>query len=83
MAVAKLGWAVEVDLHPDHATSEGIANDNLRDDGADALGWDTHRVGRLEYERSFDAAIDRLVGSYERRRREVDALRAAGVWPPR
>ena len=82
LAIPALQWALEIDLHPEHCSGIGVANDNVRDDCADVAGWMTRRVGEIELERHFDATIDRLVASIERRRVDADALRAAGRWPP-
>lgn len=83
LAIPTLQWALEVDLHPGHTTPSGVANDNVRDDGAEVLGWVTRRVGAVELSLQFDATIDRLVASIDRRRTDVRALRAIGRWPPR
>lgn len=39
IAVRQIKLAIEIDLHPEHATPAGIANDNLRDHCAAAAGW--------------------------------------------
>lgn len=83
VAIPELRWALEVDLHPVHASPEGVANDNARDDCSSLAGWETRRLGELQYRTQFDATIDRLVASIERRRADVDALRASGRWPLR
>ncbi len=67
IAIRALRWAVEIDLHPEHNTPTGIAQDNVRDDCAAVVGWETRRVGQVELDQHFDATIDRLVAAVERR----------------
>lgn len=71
-------------MHPEHRTLEGRANDNVRDHGADAIGWLVRRVSELELEPAyFDRTIDALLCSLRRRRADVEALQSTGRWPPR
>ena len=70
MAIPSLRWALEVDVHPEHRTTEGVARDNLRDDAADRLGWFVRRVSDAEISR-FDDTIDRLVAGIARRRSQA------------
>lgn len=70
MAIPHLKLAIEVDLHPEHASPVGIANDHWRDDCAASVGWATRRVGQVELTQQFDATIDRLLAFLQRRRDE-------------
>lgn len=70
LAIPPLRWALEVDVHPEHRTIEGDAKDNVRDDAAERIDWFVKRVSEGEL-RQFDAAIDRIVESLERRRRAL------------
>jgi hypothetical protein len=80
IAIPELQWALEIDIHPDHGL-EGGAADKRRDRCARAIGWETERVGEGDLVARFEATISALVQAIHRRRAQVDALRAAGVWP--
>jgi hypothetical protein len=80
IAIPQLQWALEVDVHPDHGL-EGGAADKRRDRCARAIGWETECVGEGDLVARFDSTIDGLVQAIRRRRDQVDALRAAGLWP--
>ena len=80
VAVPALQWALEIDVHPDHGL-EGGAADKRRDRCARAIGWETERVGERDLVARFDATIADLVEAIDRRRAQVNALRAAGFWP--
>ena len=75
IAIPDLCWALEIDLHPEHNTPSGIARDNVRDDAAAAVGWETRRVGEVELEHHFTATIDRLIRAIARRRNALAAMR--------
>jgi hypothetical protein len=80
IAIPELQWALEIDIHPDHGL-EGGAADKRRDRCARTIGWETERVGEGDLVARFEATISALVQAIHRRRAQVDALRAAGVWP--
>jgi very-short-patch-repair endonuclease len=80
IAIPELQWVLEIDIHPDHGL-EGGAADKRRDRCARAIGWETERVGEQDLVARFDATIEGLVQAIERRRAQVAALRAAGLWP--
>ncbi len=67
LAVPRLKWAIEVDVHPSHERTEGRASDQQRDAGAASLGWLVSRISRSEYDHAFDAAIQQLVVVYHHR----------------
>lgn len=68
LAVPALRWAIEIDLHPVHEETAGIASDQRRDLAARTAGWDVSRIGRRPYHERFDATIDQLVEEYRHRR---------------
>ena len=68
MALPEIRWALEVDIHPEHRTLEGAANDNRRDDAADMIGIAVKRVSEAQLDRAFEATIDSVVAAIERRR---------------
>ncbi len=80
IAIPELQWVLEIDIHPDHGL-EGGAADKRRDRCARAIGWETERVGERDLAAGFDATIGGLVQAIDRRRAQVDALRAARLWP--
>jgi very-short-patch-repair endonuclease len=57
LAIPELCWAVEVDLHPTHRETIGIASDARRDRAATAIGWNTTRITKAHYERRFNETI--------------------------
>ena len=67
MAIPELRWALEVDVHPEHRTVEGVANDRRRDDAAEEIGWAVRRLVDAELV-AFDSAIDGVVNAIQRRR---------------
>ena len=80
LAIPELQWVLEIDVHPDHGL-EGGAADKRRDRCARAIGWETERVGERDLVARFDATLDGLAHAIHRRRAQVEALRAAGLWP--
>jgi hypothetical protein len=81
LAMPDLCWALEVDVHPEHRSLEGRANDLRRDDGAEAAGWRVRRVSELELRPGwFATTVTALLASIDRRRDEVEALKEAGRW---
>jgi hypothetical protein len=47
-AVPALRWAIEVDVHPRHYTTQGRADDARRDRECADIGWRVDRVTRIE-----------------------------------
>ena len=75
MAIPPIRWALEVDLHPEHRTPDGIARDNGRDSAATSIGWLVRRVGEVELDRRFfDPTMRGIVSEIDERRRHVDSL---------
>lgn len=68
LAVPALRWAIEVDLHPTHRESLGMASDQRRDRAAAAIGWSTSRVGSDDYRHRFNETIAELAAFHSRRR---------------
>jgi hypothetical protein len=60
LAVPELRWAIEVDLHPRHRETMGIAADIRRDRAASSIGWSTSRITEAQYDRSFNETIAEL-----------------------
>ena len=57
LAVPGLRWAIEVDLHPSHRETMGIAADARRDRAAGAVGWTTTRLVKAQYDHRFNESI--------------------------
>lgn len=57
LAVPELHWAIEVDVHPRHLETEGVAADRRRDRAAASVGWNTFRLDRDAYEHRFSQSI--------------------------
>ena len=64
LAVLRLRWAIEVDGHPEHLETAGIASDERRDDAAERLGWTISRVSEHDYEHALDERLDELAALY-------------------
>ena len=64
LAVPRLRWAIEVDVHPTHAETAGRASDERRDDAAISAGWSVSRVSADEYSNAFDRAMTSLLEQY-------------------
>lgn len=71
LAIPVLRWAIEVDLHPSHRETLGIASDARRDRAAGAIGWMTSRVSDVQYQEQFNETIAELAATHAdlRRRR--------------
>ena len=69
-AIRSIKWAAEIDVHPSHALSSGVARDSRRDRSARAAGWVTERVVEDDLQFRFDATMAELVASVARRRHE-------------
>ena len=67
LAVPQLRWAIEVDLHPTHRESIGIASDRRRDHAAAAIGWSTSRIDDDGYSHRFNETIADLAAFHTRR----------------
>jgi very-short-patch-repair endonuclease len=68
LAVPDLRWAIEVDLHPRHRETMGIASDTRRDRAAAAIGWTTSRVTETQYDHRFNETIADLAALHSRLR---------------
>lgn len=68
IAVPTMQWAIEVDVFPTHAETEGRRRDLRRDAAAQAIGWDTTRVVEADLETSMSATVARLRVDFHRRR---------------
>jgi len=66
MAVPRVRWAVEVDLHPTHFGVVGTSRDTQRDRQCHLIDWQVDRVSPLDYIR-FAQTIDELAQLYNRR----------------
>ena len=64
LAVPRLRWAIEIDVHPTHAETAGRAADGRRDDAAAALGWSVSRISAHDYTNAFDRSIATLLDRY-------------------
>jgi hypothetical protein len=71
LAVPELQWAIEVDLHPRHRETMGIASDTRRDRAASAIGWSTSRITKIQYDRRFNETIAELVATHADLRRRL------------
>jgi very-short-patch-repair endonuclease len=71
LAVPDLHWAIEVDLHPRHRETLGIASDARRDRCASAIGWMTTRITDDQYDSRFNETIAEIATLHSdlRRRR--------------
>ncbi|MET0662369.1 MAG: hypothetical protein ABWZ42_04475, partial [Ilumatobacteraceae bacterium] len=65
LAVPRLRWAIEIDVHPTHAETAGRAADGRRDDAAAALGWSVSRISAHDYTNGFDRSIAILLVRYQ------------------
>ena len=57
LAIPELRWAIEVDLHPRHRETIGIAADARRDRAARTVGWITTRITKAQYDERFHETI--------------------------
>jgi very-short-patch-repair endonuclease len=71
LAIPELRWAIEVDLHPHHRETLGIASDERRDRAAGTIGWMTTRVSDVQYEERFNETIAELVATHAELRRRL------------
>ncbi len=68
LAVPSMRWAIEVDVFPTHAETDGRLRDMRRDEAARAIGWDTTRVVEADLAASMPATVARLRADFDRRR---------------
>lgn len=71
LAMPELCWAIEVDLHPTHRETIGIASDTRRDLAAAAIGWTTTRITKPQYDRQFNETIAEISSLHSRLRRRA------------
>jgi hypothetical protein len=64
LAIPELRWAIEVDLHPRHRETLGIASDERRDRAAGTIGWITTRVSDVQYQDQFNETIAELAATH-------------------
>jgi hypothetical protein len=64
LAVPRLRWAIEIDIHPRHMESIGRMSDARRGDAATSIGWTTTRVARDQYELDFSGTVASLAARY-------------------
>lgn len=77
LAVPELNWAIEVDRHPAHEESSGVASDERRDTAAEAIGWTVSRITAADYELRLAARLDELAASYHQLRQLALSQRSA------
>jgi very-short-patch-repair endonuclease len=63
LAIPNLRIAVEIDLHPVHASTVGTMNDEQRDIDAEHDGWITLRITASEYQNAFEQRIDEIAAA--------------------
>jgi hypothetical protein len=80
LAVPDLRWGLEVDVHPAHLTELGQVKDAGRDRACRAIHWFVDRIREVALRAAFDREMDAMAASIVSRRREVEALRTAGVF---
>jgi very-short-patch-repair endonuclease len=71
LAIPELRWAIEVDLHPRHRETLGIASDARRDRAAATIGWMTTRVSDVQYQDRFNETIAELAAAHAELRRRL------------
>ncbi len=69
LAVPSMRWAIEVDVFPTHAETEGRRRDLRRDEAARSIGWDTTRIVEADLAEAMPTTVARLRGDFDRRRR--------------
>lgn len=67
LAIPRVRWAIEVDVHPTHGETVGSAADSRRDEAARAVGWETTRIPRDDYEFRFTAVIAEIADEARQR----------------
>ncbi len=71
LAIPKLKWAIEIDVHPTHRESRGIRSDAARDDAAVAIGWFVSRVVDTGFGPRLPATVSDLVAVYHTLRAQL------------
>lgn len=69
LAIPGLRWAIEIDLHPRHRETMGIAADARRDRAASTIGWTTSRITKPDYDDRFNETIAEIASFYADLRR--------------
>ncbi len=64
LALPRLRWAIEVDVHPTHDDTLGRARDRRRDAAASVAGWTTRRIDRHTYEHDLDRWVTATTEMY-------------------
>ncbi len=64
LALARLRWAIEVDIFPTHREAAGRASDERRDAAASTIGWVTTRLGPERFGANLPATVGELVTMY-------------------
>lgn len=78
LAIPSLRWALEVDAHPSHHTSEGAARDKFRDRCCSEIGWLVQRVGEPDLRFDLTSTLDQIGRTIARRSGELERLRPTG-----
>lgn len=68
LAVPTMRWAIEVDVFPTHAETEGQRRDCRRDEAASTIDWDVSRIRESDLGRSLAGTVGRLRQDFDRRR---------------
>lgn len=71
LAIPELRWAIEIDLHPRHRETLGMASDVRRDRAAGTIGWMTTRVSDVQYQTRFNETIAELAATHADLRRRL------------
>jgi hypothetical protein len=71
LAIPELRWAIEIDLHPRHRETLGVAADARRDLAASNAGWLTTRIDEEQYQRRFHETIAEIAVIYGTIRRRL------------
>ncbi len=71
LAIPGLRWAIEVDLHPRHRETMGIAADARRDRAARTVGWTTTRITKSQYDERFNETIAEVASFHADLRRRL------------
>ena len=71
LAIPGLRWAIEVDLHPRHRETMGIAADARRDRAAGTVGWTTTRITKSQYDERFNETIAEVASFHADLRRRL------------
>jgi very-short-patch-repair endonuclease len=77
LAVPELQWAIEVDRHPAHEESAGVAGDERRDTASEAIGWTVSRITATDYQHRFAERLDELAAHYQLLRQLAMSQRTA------